>query len=58
MNKINLIFLGSFPYPHGMAGPKRIQHAIDGLKSFNDVNIRVISLRQSSAGVILIESQK
>ena len=49
MNKINLIFLGDFPYPHGMAGTKRIQHAIDGLKQFDDVSIRVIVLRQSSA---------
>jgi glycosyltransferase involved in cell wall biosynthesis len=46
--KQNIIFLGGFPYPQGMAGTKRIQHAIDGLKEFPDVAIRVIILTQSS----------
>lgn len=45
---LSIIFLGGFPYPHGMAGTKRIQHAIDALKEFPDVTIRVIILTQSS----------
>lgn len=46
--RMNLIFLGSFAYPQGMAGTKRIQHAIDGIRDDPDVSIRVIVLRQSS----------
>ena len=46
--KLNIVFLGGFPYPQGMAGTKRIQHAIDALKVREDVSIRVIVLRQSS----------
>jgi glycosyltransferase involved in cell wall biosynthesis len=44
--KINLIFLGIFPYPHGMAGTKRIQHAINALKGSRDVSMRVLVLYQ------------
>lgn len=46
--RMNLIFLGSFAYPQGMAGTKLIQHAIDGIRHVPDVSIRVIVLRQSS----------
>ncbi len=45
---MNLIFLGEFAYPQGMAGTKRIQHAVDGIRHVPDVSIRVIVLRQSS----------
>lgn len=48
MNKINLVFLGGFPYPHGMAGTKRNQHAIDALKIYEEISIKVLILRQSS----------
>lgn len=48
MNGLNIIFLGSFAYPQGMAGTKLIQHAIDGIRDNPDVSIRVIVLRQSS----------
>lgn len=49
MSSINLIFLAdNHEYPQGMAGTKRIQHAIDGLKNFSDISIRVVILRQSS----------
>jgi len=47
-NKINLIFMGGFTYPHGMAGTRRIQHAIDALKEKDGVSIRVLVLRQST----------
>lgn len=46
--KFNIVYLGGFSYPKGMAGTKRVQHAIDGMKSFDNVLMRVIVLRQSS----------
>lgn len=46
--KLNIVFLGGFSYPMGMAGAKRVQHAIDGLRIHEDVSIRVIITRQSS----------
>lgn len=51
--KINLVFMGGFTYPHGMAGTKRIQHAIKALRVFPGVTLRVIILRQSSRDNIL-----
>jgi len=53
MNALNIIFLGEFEYPQGMAGTKRIQHAIDGIRHASDVSICVIVLRQSSKANIL-----
>ena len=47
--KINLIFMGGFTYPRGMAGTKRIQNAINALKEYPDISIRIILQRQSSA---------
>jgi len=41
--------MGEFTYPHGMAGTKRIQHAINGLKNNPDVTVRVVLQRQSSS---------
>jgi len=46
--KINLVFMGGFTYPHGMAGTKRIQNAINALKEYPDIAIRIILQRQSS----------
>ena len=40
--------MGSFTYPYGMAGTKRIQHAIDALSRVPDVFVRVVLLRQLS----------
>lgn len=51
--QLNVIFFGSFPYPQGMAGTKRIQHAIDGLKREQNVFLRVLTLTQSSEKNIL-----
>jgi len=48
MSKINLVFLGSFSYPQGMADTKRNQHAIDALKDYEGLSIKVLILRQSS----------
>jgi len=45
---INIIFLGGFEYPHGMAGTKRIQHTINGLKNYTSISIHVVIMRQSS----------
>ena len=47
--KLNLIITGNFSYPKGMAGTKRIQHAIDVLKSDTSIFIHVIILRQPSS---------
>lgn len=47
--KLNIVFFtGQTSYPAGMAGTKRIQHAIDALKVHEDVAVRVIIPRQSS----------
>lgn len=51
--KLNIIFLGGFPYPKGMAGTKRIQHAIDALKEHPNVALRVMILSQSSLENVL-----
>lgn len=44
--KINLIFMGGFTFPDGMAGTKRIKHTIDALKPISEVMIQVLLLRQ------------
>jgi len=54
MCKINLIFMGGFTYPTGMAGTKRIQNAIKALNEYSkDIKIRVIIQRQSSEENVL-----
>ncbi len=52
-NKINLVFMGWFTYPRGMAGTKRIQNTINALKEYPNISTRVILQRQSSADNIL-----
>ncbi len=42
----NIIFFGEFPYPHGMAGTRRVQHAITGLQKHSNTSVRVIIFRQ------------
>lgn len=49
IKKINLVVMGVFTYPRGMAGTKRVQNAISALKAYNDISIRVILQRQSSS---------
>ena len=44
--KLNVVFTG-FPYPQGLAGTKRNQHAIDALKKY-DASVKVLVLRQST----------
>lgn len=51
--KINLVFMGGFTYPRGMAGTKRIQHVINSLKEYPDIATRVILQRQSAEHNIL-----
>jgi len=51
--KINLVFMGGFTYPRGMAGTKRIQNAINALKEYPEIATRVILQRQSSENNIL-----
>lgn len=52
-NKINLVFMGGFTYPRGMAGTKRIQNALTALKEYPHVATRVILQRQSARDNIL-----
>ena len=48
-----MLCVGSFGYPHGMAGTKRVQHIIDGIKNHPDISVRVIILRQLSKDNVL-----
>lgn len=48
IKKINLVVMGTFTYPRGMAGTKRIQNMINSLKEYPDLATRVILQRQSS----------
>lgn len=52
-NEINIIFLGGFDYPHGMAGTKRIQHAINGLRNHPGISVQVVVIRQSGEHNVL-----
>jgi glycosyltransferase involved in cell wall biosynthesis len=52
-DKLNVVFMGAFTYPKGMAGTKRVQNAINSLKQYPDVGTRVILQRQSSKDNIL-----
>lgn len=45
--ELHIIFTG-VPYPKGMAGTKRIQHAIDALNSYPDISVSVLCARQPS----------
>jgi len=51
--KINLIFMGGFTYPRGMAGTKRIQNTINALKEYPNMTIQIILQRQSTEDNIL-----
>ena len=46
--KINLIFMGGFTYPHGMASTRRIQNIINALKEQPCIETQVILQRQST----------
>lgn len=45
---LNIVFMGTFTYPRGMAGTKRVQNIISSLKRYPHVTTRVILQRQSS----------
>jgi glycosyltransferase involved in cell wall biosynthesis len=49
-NQPNVIFMGNFTYPHGMADAKRIQHFIDYLVE-HAVSAQVLLLRQGGVRV-------
>lgn len=53
MNKTNknLIFLGGFSYPHGMAGTKRVQHFIDYLSDLYQVSVIVVQSNSQNPGI-------
>lgn len=48
IERINLIFMGGFDFPHGMTGTRRILNVINGLKIFPDITMAVVVLRQSN----------
>jgi glycosyltransferase involved in cell wall biosynthesis len=48
--KMNVIFMGNFFYPHGMANARRIQHFINTLTE-KSVTVKVLLLRQSGQRV-------
>ena len=45
---LNVVFILCIPFPRGMAGTKRVQHAVGGLRGFNDVDIQVVITRQAT----------
>jgi len=45
--KINIVFMGNFTYPRGMAGTRRIQNVITALQEYSHVTARVLLQRQS-----------
>lgn len=47
---INVVVMGNFLYPRGMAESRRIQHAIDALRESPSATIQVLLLRQSHVG--------
>ena len=51
--KINLVIMGEFAYPNGMAGTRRIQNALDSLKQYSDLTVRVLLQRQSTEHNVL-----
>jgi glycosyltransferase involved in cell wall biosynthesis len=47
---MNIVFMGNFLYPHGMADTKRIQYALDYLHEHHAATTSVLLLRQSRIG--------
>ena len=47
---MNVLFMGNFLYPQGMAATKLIQHDIDGLRACGVENVAVLLLRQAHQG--------
>ena len=45
---MNVVFVGGFTYPRGMAGTRYVQLTIDGLHQQKNVSTQVVVLRQSS----------
>lgn len=52
-NKLNVVFMGGFTYPKGMAATRRVQNVISALKEYPNVAARVILQRQSSKDNVL-----
>jgi len=50
MIETNVVFVGNFLYPRGMAGTKRVQNFIDGVRSDSTVSASVLLLRQGHPG--------
>ncbi len=46
--KFNMVFLGNFPFPCGMAGSKRVRNTICALQNSVDISASVLTLRGSS----------
>jgi glycosyltransferase involved in cell wall biosynthesis len=50
LSSVNVIFLGNFLYPEGMAGTKRIQYFVDSVRAIRGNVVRILLLRQSQPG--------
>lgn len=48
LKKTNIVFLGNFTYPRGMAVTQHVHLLIRGLRACSDGSVRVVVLRQSS----------
>lgn len=47
MDKLNIVILGTFSYPYGIAGTKHMRYVADALRAHSDTSVRVVALRQS-----------
>lgn len=53
MDKLNIVILGEFSYPYGMAGTKHMRYVADALRAHSDTSVRVVVLRQSGKQNVL-----
>ncbi len=50
LSRLNVIFMGNFLYPRGMAATKRVQLFVDGVMAEEGSSARLVLLRQSHCG--------
>lgn len=55
--KLNVLFMGNFPYPEGMAGTKRIQHFVDAVAESGNY-VELLLLRQGGKAIKRDEVQE
>ena len=49
-NKMNIVFMGNFPYPYGMAETRHVQYFVDYATSM-DIPAKLLVLRQGGENV-------